>query len=368
MAGRIFILGAGASHFDTQNLDMPLPLATQFFWPEYIDEYWGIDLNLPKKKESALFKIIKHYFGVDVLKKSSKSRKPINVEEVFSFIEHAINVFPSRFYERRLLESAKHELLSYIDMVIRYTPWKVENPPLHTYIINDLCENDSIITFNWDLIVDKLLIETGDKAGLLDGQILLIDPNRYVAKKERKMLSNDNIHRQQSSLIKLHGSLNLVTCKNHLCEYSQIPYRFSIKEENLDMWTCICCGSPVEVMILPPHIHKTYAHNRFIQLQANVAAQKLATAQQIIIIGYSFPVFDFQASMLIRMARMEPWEIGDSELWLEQVTIVDKQVNDKFYRERVSNLLGVNQTEKNYGHKVKCEFFDDIEHFLSHQI
>ncbi len=41
MSDIVFILGAGASHHETINNKLPLPLANQFFLGKYLKRYWS---------------------------------------------------------------------------------------------------------------------------------------------------------------------------------------------------------------------------------------------------------------------------------------------------------------------------------------
>ena len=399
MSGKVYILGAGASKEDTRKQKIPLPLATEFFSPQYINKYWpNIYMNKEEFVQSNLAKILKHYFTLRIISSDEYSfPEPINVEIVFSFLDNFENLYVSTTYLKDLFTNAKSELLAYIKSVIFGCPhntqpefmMELEKHPensksnsygkllaeqcssftdqykLHTHIACCLKDEDSILSFNWDLIMDMALwvnkklhyFETRDR--ILNPHLQEIHSNRNSG-----YFTNDELHK--GYYLKMHGSVNYAICTNNNCLRSSYP--IAIDETDAEFsgtLQCSYCFSPLQIFILPPHVNKTYKNNRFFKLQAGIAAQKINIASEIIIIGYSLPEFDFEANSLLRLARLFPEELDDgSENYLRKVTIVNPQTKDPKYVSKIVTALGLEYPQETHGHNVKLKLYATISDYL----
>lgn len=298
---------------------------------------------------------------------SHKREKPeewlsnINIEEVYSFLHSFERVFSSRSYRRSDFEVARSQLHKYIIAVIRYVPYHVKKSTFMKRLILSLGSEDSIITFNWDTLVDRALEEAGTPVAtaLLSSLLVAANPNRDM-RMENNEVKTEFMH--SGKLIKIHGAVNLTHCQNSSCYRHENPYVWSYSEEGPAYWSCDNCGSPTQEMILSPHGAKTYTTNRFFRLQANWAAECLTLASRIVIIGYSFPVFDIEARSMLRCSRLSD---RDSEAWLSEVCIVDPSVVKDDHVRVMADLIGINNHYA-HGHEVGLRLFNNIEDFMAY--
>jgi hypothetical protein len=114
---------------------------------------------------------------------------------------------------------------------------------------------------------------------------------------------------------------------------------------------------------LPPHVHKTYRGSRYLRLLASVASKRLFQASEIVVIGYSFPAFDFEALSMFRASRLEPWELGESEDYLEQLVVVNPSVTSRRWVERLESLFGLDRASA-HGRKVKLTTHKSVADYL----
>lgn len=367
MAGRVFILGAGASKSDTKHLEISMPLATEFFDESYLQKHW--DISNPyqtriKFKDSALCRVVEQYFA-----KHGKANKlkihNVNIEEVYSFIEAYGSVSGSRSDLFDLLSAARQELLKYIIGVVRYVPFPLTKTRLHTLIAKKIKPDDSILSFNWDLLLDTTLKQTIGGRKLLAAQKRLLRGQGADPKDDYSEIAHRQLH--EGYLLKLHGSVNLAACVNKSCVRHSSPYWFDELEETPDFWPCDSCGNRIEVLIIPPHAHKSYATSRFFSLQASIAAEKLSIADEIIIIGYSFPAFDLEARAMMRLARLDPDSPTDFETLLKRVVVVNPEADTNSYIEKICDLFGIGG-QKPHGHQVKLKTYLSVDEYIRKEL
>jgi hypothetical protein len=190
---------------------------------------------------------------------------------------------------------------------------------LHEKIINtELAgENsvDSIITLNYDLVVDSTLYaksprRNGDK--YLESDCLLVrmydllGVTLYVDTGESLSLS-----REKSNLglyLKLHGSIDWFYCPNPECGYHQrfSPNRIgSDSSHNRSGDLCNLCGSPIISVIVPPTMYKTFEKFPKLGLIWSLAYRELNVADKIVIFGVSFASSDYYLRWLFKKAITE---------------------------------------------------------------
>jgi len=393
MPGRVFILGAGASREDTKHAKLPMPLANDFFLAEYINEHWHSPDYGYTFAESNLASILSRYFGLQFAIDGEKvlSNKSVNIEEVLTFLDNYENVYLATNYQKDIFIKAKQELLSFIHYVILNTPahcspefvHRLSNNKsdgalkkkqirraiaafrMHNAILSNIKREDSVISFNWDLIVDSILW-ANKKEHYFHMRDQLLNPFiiAHRGAPDFGYFSADDLH--QGYFLKLHGSVNMACCTNRDCLRHQFPILFDeFEAETPSLQQCNICFSPLEVLILPPLVNKTYRSNRFFRLQAGLAASKLNIATEIIVLGYSFPVFDFEANSLMRLARLNPKEEeAGSEDFLERIIIVNPQVTNRRYIKRITDLFGLSHSKRMHGHKVQLLLYKKIDDFI----
>ncbi|RRJ66066.1 hypothetical protein EHV15_26485 [Paenibacillus oralis] len=358
MAGKVYIIGAGASKNETLSLPISMPLANEFFQKVYIDNFWNH--NEVNFESSSLLKILVHYFNFNKDKNFD-----VNIEEIYSFLETFLNSYKFQLNRigKNTVENAKIELLQYVYDVIRFIPWNFEDSSFYNFLASNIDENDSIITFNWDTMLESALRKTKMGKRLLANQNYLLNPllSSFSNQSNYEETAKQNLHK--GYFLKLHGSINLALCTNDKCWHNSIPFRFSTREELPELWACHACGNPLRLFIMPPFIHKSYNLNRFFQLQANLAVEKLSIAEEVIIVGYAFPIYDIDVQTLFRVIKLGPSETSSNH-WLDKVTIVNPQIRNRSYISNIKNILGLNNAKETYGHKILLSLYDSIEKFL----
>ncbi len=340
MSGRVFILGAGASRSDTATRAIPLPLAREFFKPHYLDEHWPGRPGLSRHFQgSELQKLVDSYFSktTDI----NASRSDVNVEEVYSFIETYRTLYMSRAYQPQVvLDRARAELLYDIEFVVKYCSFGVKSPVLNGRLAKILAPGDSIISFNWDTLTERALRKSKEGRALLRRFDAIASPGKGALEGTNPSAALSDMH--AGYFLKMHGGVNMTKCINEHCLRYRYPYVWPDDEEFVDGWACNQCGSRTEIMILPPHIHKTYSGNRFFRLQASIAAQKLRLADEVVVIGYSFPTFDFEASAMMRCARSDFCEEADDlGPFQNRLVLVNPACHEMNYIERAKDLFSV---------------------------
>ncbi|MCL2681982.1 MAG: SIR2 family protein [Bacteroidales bacterium] len=361
---RVFVLGAGASKHATRNLDIPIPLAREFFKSEYVNTIQ----NSSHLKDycfynSSLNKFIQGFFNVKSKKKFSNKKyhtdidSDVNIEEVYSFLEF---IEQGDYYfhdEISLVNKAKKELLQFLFNVLEEYHYQQFDRELYENISKSLTEADTIITYNWDCIIESVLNETKIGKKTLNNTYNLLVPIQSNKNLDFYDYAFNNYHKPY--FLKLHGSINWYNCKDKSCVRHTIPAVFNIDGDfHGNLWTCDYCGSLLNLMIIPPHAHKSYRTNRVFSLQAKIASDKLQNADEIIIIGYSFPDFDFEANSLFRRAIIEYGDLNWYKNSKKIITIVNPEINSPQYIDKVCNLFSLNKKERK-----NLKTFESIDNF-----
>ena len=211
---------------------------------------------------------------------------------------------------------------------------------------------DTVLTFNYDTLIDEALFESGklthsaygvDFAGVI--KEMTPGEDHSFGKAHYGILAD--YQESPVQLLKLHGSLNWVKCP--VCDSSYLDVgtegmAFMIRLRRYFEWLikhlansdknprvadwlrevdpvvlhfeCPRCGGrPLQRVIIPPTLHKSFTKNIF-QLQWYRAAKSLAPGIQgkakedydLIVIGYSLPQTDYFSRLLFSLSR-EPRSI-----------------------------------------------------------
>ena len=360
---RVFVLGAGASKHATRDLEIPIPLAREFFQSKYVNLLWKNNhLKNYCFYNTSLNKFIQGFFNAKSKKNFTEKKfytdidSKINIEEVYSFLEF---IEQGDYYfndEILLVNKAKKELLEFLFSVLEDYHHQPFDKSLYKNLANSLTENDTVITYNWDCIIETVLKENLIGKELLNNTHNLLIPPQSNSNTDYGDYAFNNYHKPY--FLKLHGSINWYNCKDKTCVRHSIPAVFDINGDMGDGWTCDYCGSLLNLMIIPPHAHKSYRTNRVFSLQAKIASNKLQNSDEIIIIGYSFPDFDFEANSLFRRAIIE-YEDLDWYKSSKNIIIVNPETKDSNYIDKVSNLFSLENAEK----KKILKTFSSIDDF-----
>ena len=176
--------------------------------------------------------------------------------------------------------------------------------------------NDTIITFNWDLLLDDVLgrgnsiaFAKSIPAGKQGSQYNQFVENLSAYSEWLRAHSVTEPYSKWPTdtgyYLKLHGSIDWFYCSNESCHrYGNV---FPLLDLTKDYY-CSECHEPFSLLLIPPVLNKGYRKYPLIRRIWSLAAQELRSATEIIIWGYSLPPTDFHSLWLIRQGRAAPFK------------------------------------------------------------
>ena len=180
----------------------------------------------------------------------------------------------------------------------------------HKNLFKEIKNEESIITLNYDLVVDNVLskLQRNDSGGLDNGQLKsgywLIEVRTPYGGR----LSSSLPIGKGGFYIKLHGSIDWLYCPNPDCFNNKhfLPnYIDSPDSHNNIGDPCRICGTGYDIAIVPPSMKKSFEKFPKLGLLWHVAFEKLRGAETIIMIGMSLPESDYYLRWLIREAMIK---------------------------------------------------------------
>lgn len=314
---KVYVLGAGAgAAYKGSFLGETNPVAKNFFQKAMrvmsthrVRDRLFEDSNLEYKN---IFTFIEEFWGIS---KEKIAQSDLDMEEVLTLLTIELEEdVPGR---DRLLQAYEEFLLLMaltFDKILYGTPC-----PHHASIARSLNPGDTIISFNYELLMDYALLNlTNSRAkwNIEDGYGVSCSPMTPSSS------DNSATHGSNIRLFKLHGSLNWLYCPQcrQLFAYEHGGARGQSMVINgiANMLKCItkhCCHRLSRV-IIPPTLIKNYQSVPFIPRLWQQAREALERASEIIIIGYSFPTTDFRSNWMFRKAMTK-------NTTLKGVTVVD---------------------------------------------
>lgn len=226
----------------------------------------------------------------------------------------------------------------------------------------------SVITLNWDMLLDYNLYMACDKVNskrkrnyvypdycFYNYSLEGLGPSTLV-----KSNKNYNI-----KLLKLHGSLNWIHCNNCGRVYtsfnSDIGLEATIPTKNI---TCSYCSLNNKSYSLSPLIITPTLLKNFSCLQIknvwNNAFIDLSEAKEVIFIGYSFPLADFEFRYLLKRSLNSYTKI--------KVILIEKD-DPKYYHNLLSSISNpdvIDQLSKAINANLPAQRYKDF--FLNHEI
>ena len=290
-----YFLGAGASNASK----FELPCMKSFFREEDFksDEYGNL-LNFIKSR----------FAGV--------SFSELNLEEVITFLELSLDSFGS-FGER-----PQPSILEARNQFDKYVSYRLAVPllkgcDLHKKVISSelagMESKDSIISLNYDLIVDNTLYELLPRNDIGSPQHECLLHRMYALLGKTQLIHGERpslYHRdaQLGFYLKLHGSIDWLYCPNQSCGNHQLFFpnwlgSNSVHNKPGDL--CSLCGSPLVNVIVPPTMHKSFEKFPKLGLLWSLAYRELNQADQIVVLGVSFAASDYYLSWLFKKAVVE---------------------------------------------------------------
>ena len=175
--------------------------------------------------------------------------------------------------------------------------------------INLITPNDSLITTNWDLLLDKTRHAKFGSEPIDYGTSGEVDLVECVG-------SGPNpSHGVRPMLLKLHGSLSWRYCQR--CQRLVIDPLHHVAGERQKRATCMCTYKYSELIVTPGFVRE-YRNVHLLNIWRE-ALVKLALASRWIFIGYSLPADDVGIRTLLLKARCVRWDVSQHH---PHVTIV----------------------------------------------
>ena len=322
---RVFILGAGSSKGHSKGV---FPGITEFFAKA------KTRLQFDLREE---FKPIERYarktFGWHVWQDES-----CDIEALFTHLEIELD-------QRRSSEllSVREQLLKFIHEVLLNLAELVEESSEYDELTRQenprLRSSDTIITFNWDLLLDDLLnreqvLETHNRepeqqydhghygrfTSMLSGWGKVTGGSRL----------SPPYQQWDSSIgyyLKAHGSIDWFFCSNESCRRAHAV--FPVQDPRKTHF-CAECHDALAPLLIPPALNKVHRQYPLLRRIWGLAAQELRSAIELVIWGYSLPPTDFHAAWLLRQAREGP---------LEKLILIDPQAGAQKFVRHFSELF-----------------------------
>jgi SIR2-like domain len=213
---------------------------------------------------------------------------------------------------------------------------------MHRNILGHIRPGDTVITFNYDTVVEELIPENGQLWDPSDGYGFDASGSTLDwARGWRATRNYAGSRTAQFQLLKLHGSVNWTLYKTNKVRLKPRPYVVRARK-----------GKPVfdKCSILPPGWHKRIDRSPYRQLWRK-ARLKLESCSSLTIIGYSLPDTDLIARALVaEVSRMR----AARKHYLKHLHIADPSDGVK---DRFANLFA-----PALGPKGRVYRYDNIEH------
>jgi hypothetical protein len=262
--------------------------------------------------------------------------EPINLEHVLTLLEIDIAVSG---------EPKLHMARKYILRLLRSTLMRLHKnkPPSageYRRLVARLSPNDTIVSFNWDVLLDEAFGRT-PRLQALDQELrdppFADPPNRYdefilsLTGWGERTIHGIGVPRPIDKLqdrgyyIKAHGSIDWYYCTNPSCRSFEriFPLLGSPRRP-----ICSGCRERTEVLMIPPTLNKRLRDVPLTRRLWTLAASEFERATEIVAWGYSLPPTDFFSEWLLRHVKssrckrlvlINPDVIGNGELNTEFV-------------------------------------------------
>lgn len=303
---RLYILGAGFSHGYNEH---SYPLMRDFLQAAKRNREYDI-----QGRHAALAQFIAKYFGY---------AEYHDIEKVMSFLNAPTLDDPQIPFEHRL--QLYDDLIRLIQSTLRASHVIMRNnmnTEFYAAFAQHLIkENSTVISFNYDLLLDALLYDTGQWFGW-NGYGADIPPadTAFPLAYRRIIQPPSNPMALTVTLLKMHGSINWGIPTLH-GEYDNTIYQdwngyyprgcpgitgtgpMPIGESSIatrNPRLTIRCTP----FIVPPLLDKVpLLKHRTLRTIWNIARETIAEADELVFIGYSWPATDFMTEFLFRQAR-----------------------------------------------------------------
>ena len=313
---RVFFLGAGATKAD-------FPDAPSL--KDLLGKMLSVDAEEYLAEKGIIRNFLSQYFFD--LNGKSDSQYPL-IQDVLSFIDAGLLNETYFEIDKKYLIEIRDALIYLMGITIE-KGMQVQDKTSILKLVGSLLYNpqDVVISTNYDIVVDNCFLKTfqnGMNYGVKFRKGFDTSsgyPDVYLA--VPPSIAAHSID-TGASLLKLHGSFNWLYCPR--CDELDISVAqkgaLECMSSKVYCYNNQSCTELYQPLIISPTFLKNYK-NRIIREVWSLAEQAVANAQEIIFIGYSMPVDDYEIkSMLLRgIARNKNKE-------KPAITVVDKCPKD----------------------------------------
>jgi len=256
------------------------------------------------------------------------------IEDVFSQLDLSIaqNRPLSPNHPVSKVKELREHLVYLIARLLQKKLRKLDDSATRDFVRDVLQEEDTIISLNYDIIVDNALLMERRQ----------VDYGTEVRLAYQEYPSHwRHVNPRQGfrvPLYKLHGSLNWLYCP--LCQALDIT-----EGEKGALWTfrnpkparCVKCDCAYETLIITPTLLKSYANGLLVEVWRR-AENRVARADHLVFIGYSLADADIEIKCMIKRAIYNGAQQRQGAR--PKVTVVDIKLPGSELEERYRRLFG----------------------------
>ncbi len=361
MSKTVFILGAGASY---SHSNKEFPLINDIFKASK-----KLSVTTHKNKSDTLnsdYECVEKYIKENYNKSILDLRQALDIEDILTNLEIDIEKTKSND-----LQIVRDRIITIILITFFKLTGNSDYYKNGEYFLfyDKLKDNDTIITYNWDVLLDNILdrekliikiknrnFHKTDEDNTLKKQYLrmLLDLSAYRDYYNFRITAPYEHYHSEGYYLKLHGSVDWLYCPNEDCGlYAKV---FPIKNI-YGKYKCSECSSRMKHLIIPPVLNKNYSGFPFIKKIWNIALEEIRLAEELVIWGYQLPHSDFYNRWLFRQ----------TSVLLRKVVIIDPKCYKKDKNQHITqnkkefldNFLSIFQTGKKYPDMIYYEYFKD---------
>ena len=341
MSKTVFILGAGAS-YSHSNKEFPLVNDIFKVAKELNVTSLITDINTLNQDYECVESYIRKKFNKSIFNIKHK----LNIEDILTNLE--IDIEKNKSNDLQIIRDRVTTiiLVTFFKLTSKSDYYKKDGE--YSLFFNELKDNDTIITYNWDLLLDNIF-DRKKLTSELENRNLSGDVIENTSKKQYlRMLMDLSAYRDFSwdrtgapyekyhskgYYLKLHGSIDWLYCPNEDCgSYSKVfPVKNIIgKEYFITEYKCHECSSRMKYLIILPILNKNYSSFPFVKKLWNIAVEEIQSADELVIWGYRLPPTDFYNRWLFRQKSDR----------LKKVSIINPECFDRIE----NNMLQENST------------------------
>lgn len=282
-----------------------------------------------------------------------------------------------RHYQTEIPEQLKNNIEALLSYLSADLPWKskvqqYENLALYEKIVEKIVDvisfetkyigkghvydffekimrsKSSIISLNYDVLCENLIQDIDGYD--VDFSQIYKAPIAYVGKRSHREGFDRHPTKGDISLIKLHGSINWKWCGLSDSD----PIYFCGKELSVNMPDETQSSAGLRTCIVPPVMDKTaFYKNAVLRSLWEIAERKLQEAENIYIIGFSFPPSDLSVRFLFQSA------LRKNKAKITVVNCADKKELETNYKD----VFGEKRISYKYTGEVSV-FYDFVQDFI----